>query len=1010
MGNIYNIPADWNFTESLALGIMEISGGKTENLSAIKILLPTRRACRELRNSFLKITKGKTIILPSMYPIGDLDAEELELKIGGSGNNKEIIEIPPAISDLRRQLLLTTLIKKLPEHTGNTSQAIKLAAALCKLMDQIYAENLSLADMDKLVPEEFSEHWQITLNFLKILSTSWPEILKEHNLIDAADRRNRILKAQSDFWKENPPTTPIIAAGSTGTIPAVSNLLKTISSLPEGMVIIPGLDDNIDDESWQFLEPTHPQYAIKNLLNHIGIDKEEVKIWKYEAQELNQNWHKQYNKQFHKILASEIMRPSQTIDKWKDINIANIKEHIKRKDILKIECENEQDEATLISMLMREALEDPDKICALVTPDRFLARRVAASLKRWNINIDDSGGYNLSDSLIGSYLRLILQALLEEFTPSTLLPLLKHKITSGLNISKNFRSDIRLLEKYLLRGKAPQEKGINGLIKHLEQKKLDKYAPLTESIACHIEEFLQQLEPIFEQNRFIIDSPKPLESWIESHIKIAEDLATTHDQSGAERLWSGDAGQAASLFFTQLIEESENLPNVTAKEYFDIIQTLMKNIMVRPKYGTHPRLIIIGLMESRLYHADRMILAGLNENTWPPEPSPDPWMSRPMKKEYNLPPPERVIGTAAHDFVSCFCAKEIFLTRSKRQGDAPSVPSRWLQRLDTVIKAAGIDPEIINSNYHKKLLSYLTSNNKDIQPAQRPAPCPPVKNRPKKLSVTQIEKWMIDPYSIYAKHILKLNCLDEIEKESDASELGNVTHEILERFITANKTTLPDNSIEIMKNIAFEILGNKLFEKSKWIFWKQRFDIMALWFTENEKKRREKHTPLLLEQKGSIMVGHDTAKITLTARTDRIDLSVDGYLSIIDYKTGTPPKKPEITSGRKPQLPLTGLIVEKGGFKEIHDTKIASLEIWEVSGKGNGGDIISIDNEKNDNEVQELILDAKEALETLVTKFANEQTPYYATPNLSSIKTNDYLEYNHLARTKEWADISGDMS
>lgn len=1008
LDNIYNIPADWNFTHALAQGVIDQTAMKPENMAKIKILLPTRRSCRELANAFLNITKGKSLILPIMHPIGDIDSEELELKIASDTDYINIIDIPPAIPPIKRQLLLASLVRKLPEYHGNIEQSIKLSLALCKLMDQIYAENLSLSDMKGLVSDEFAEHWQITIDFLSILEEHWPKILTSYNFIDGADRRNRILNLQSDYWERNNPDYRIIAAGSTGTIPAVARLLNVISKMPKGTVIIPGLDTNIDHESWDNLEPTHPQYAIKSLLNILDVPKENVSLWPYKPD--STDWNKDGHTEAHNILASEIMRPSVTINKWQDIKDDRIISLIvsENKSLQRVECHNEEEEAALIALVMRESLENPDKTCCLVTPDRFLARRVAVSLKKWGIDIDDSGGYNLSDSVVGSFIRLVTKSIIDGFSPISFISLLKHRLASGGLFSDNYRSVVRLIDKYLLRGKSPDNKNIYGLLELLIEKQFSSYVNISDEIATEIKEFLLYIEQIYEDLNDNNNERKSINHWIDKNLEIAEALASQKGKTGADKLWAGENGEAAAEFFINLKEQAEFINDITLNEYYEIISSLMKQVMIRPKFGMHPRLSIIGLMESRLFKADRMIISGLNENVWPPEIAHDPWMSRPMRKAYNLPEPEMAIGSAAHDFVSCLCSPEIIMTRSKNIGNSPSVPSRWLQRLDTIIKSIEKSPDVLNNYDYQHILETITSNNSKIIPCSRPEPKPDVKYRPKKLSVTEIEKWMIDPYSIYAKHILRLRPLDDIEKNTDAAEIGTITHKIFERFISENKKNIPEDSKLIIHKIANEVIGEKINEKGNWIFWQQRFDKISDWFIANEKIRRKSYQPFMMEQSGTMTVSCGSVDFTLSVKADRLDLSVGGEQSIIDYKTGTPPTKTEIKSGRKPQLPLTALIAQNGGFTETHDTKIASMEIWSMTGSNDGGTILHIDATEEPSELKEIIDNAENSLIDLVNVFNNNDTPYYSIPNGSILKLNDYLEYNHLARVSEWSDSEVD--
>lgn len=1006
MSQVYNIPAHYPFLETLAQGLLDEVGENTEKLIDIKILLPTRRACRNLRDTFLRLTKGEALLLPLMQPVSDLDADELDIMLSGlNQNTSSLLDIPPALSPLRRYLLLAAQIRKVPNFAGSMTQSIKLAIALGQLMDQIYNEDLDLADLYKLVPEDFATHWQITIKFLEIVSLTWPEILKSHGAIDAADRRNKILRSQKKLWQTTPPKGRIIAAGIIGSVPAVADLLDVIRTLPQGEIILPAFNDLLDEESWKNLEETHPDHAFYTLLHKLEIKREDVSTWPLIKEKLSTD-----DSKIKSILATEIMRPAVTTHKWQQLAMEpygqDLKQLISGDTLQRLECETSQEEATLISIIMREAVENPDKTCALITADRHLARRVSSALKRWNINVDDSGGFNLAHSKVGSFLLLTMQACKDKLSPISLLSLLTHNLTTGGGELDNFRSLIRLLEKRVLRGPKPDKPNIEGVRQRIKQKRTEQFDPISDEDADHIEALLQNLDPILNHLTDSIDTPKPLKSWLEKHLTLAEALCSTKDHSGAEILWRGEDGGATAAFLSELYEQASHLGNITADEYYDILEHFMKAQMIRPNYGTHPRLIILGLMEARLYKADRIILAGLNEKIWPPEVKPDMWMSRPMRQQYGLPDPDRIIGQAAHDFIGNFCAPEIFMTRSKKMDNSPAVPSRWWQRMDTIFSSLDIDIKNDKSNHYDYMTRSLLHSDTPPSPCERPQPKPPIRYRPNKLSVTAIEKWMMDPYTIYARHILKLKKLKPLEENVDAAEKGSIMHEIFDKFITAHPDKIPQNAENIILQMAHDTIGQKLKEPAMENFWWPRFIRLASWFVENEHEWRKEHKPLKTEVSGQLKLQIDKNHFTITARADRIDLNVDGTYAIIDYKTGTPPSKEEIKRGAKPQLSLEAGILLKAGYQDINAGNIGYIGAWKMSGgypQAERKDLFLSNSRYGPNDLADT---AVEGLKNLVKAFNDENTPYISFPNLPDQIPPSCQDYVHLARVKEWADGS----
>ena len=183
-----------------------------------------------------------------------------------------------------------------------------------------------------------------------------------------------------------------------------------------------------------------------------------------------------------------------------------------------------------------------------------------------------------------------------------------------------------------------------------------------------------------------------------AHVAFAQDLAASDEESGEARLWAGEAGEALAEFLAELSEALGDVPPIEGRRWPALLESLLAGRVLRPRYGRHPRLAIWGPLEARLQTADLVILGGLNEGSWPQQVPVDPWFSRPMRRSLGLASPERRIGQAAHDFAQAWCsAPQLMLTRALRVEGAPTVPSRWLLRLDSLLRLIGIEPETLHA-------------------------------------------------------------------------------------------------------------------------------------------------------------------------------------------------------------------------------------------------------------------------------------------------------------------------
>jgi ATP-dependent helicase/nuclease subunit B len=448
---VFTIAPSTPFVDALAAGVLADAGPDPAVLPAVRILLPNRRSVRALTTAFLRQSEGRAMLLPRIYPIGDIDEDELAFEDQGLSGTAVGLSLSPPMPALRRQLLLTRLILAFGRNAATPDQAARLAAELARLLDQIHTEGLDFRRLGELVPERFAEHWELTLDFLAIVSEHWPRILAEEGCLDAADHRNRLIKAQARAWREAPPAAPVIAAGSTGSIPATAELLVTVSRLPRGAVILPGLDQDADDETWNELEPCHPQYGMARLLDRLGIHRRDVQPWPAPGLSSPRTG--------RSIMINRALRPSATAEQWRHGEALSAKAF---EGGTRIDAPGPEEEARAIALIMRGALETEGKTAALTTPDRGLARRVAAELQRWNLVVDDSGGRPLAQTQPGAFLRLTARAVAEDLAPVPLLAMLKHPLAAAGERPASFRRLVRQLERLILRGPRPQP-GIAGL-------------------------------------------------------------------------------------------------------------------------------------------------------------------------------------------------------------------------------------------------------------------------------------------------------------------------------------------------------------------------------------------------------------------------------------------------------------------------------------------------------------------------------------------------------------------
>ncbi len=992
---VYTIASDAPFLDILAKAVLRgfpyAEGHQHPSLAAWTILVPTRRAARALQEKLL-IESGKTaLVLPQIRPIGDLDEDVLEAR-------HPYVGLPDAISDIGREFALIDLIDtwaaenqqlRLAQELAQAPQQTQsLAASLAELTDVMETEEVSFDRLPEAYLIDLAVHREAILSLFDLVSKKLPAQLMSENLMGAREQRSRLIRLEAKRLTENPPAGPIIAAGSTGTIPATRELLKAISTLENGAVILPAVDQDMDAKSWEAVSPQHPQFAIRQLVEAIGVERENIVTLGTASGD--RAW-----------LASELMRPSEVSDDWQQA-LAGQGGRIKRalENVSFVEARDKNDEASIIALMMRQALEKPAGDMALVTPDRDLARRVKANLSRWHIEVDDSAGEPLSRFGAASLLVLLMDAAEENFSASALQSLFSHPLAKFGFERAQFSASARHIEVTLFRS-LPMIHGLEGLLPSLDLAlKGAKGDSHPHPIVAHLKESdWQEMRECLARVVEILSplSPRSVTTFRE-HL---DGLMSVAEKISGGGYWDGPEAEELETLVESLRQESPRLPVCSFERASAMIRRHLQRIPVRDIKNSGTRLSILGLLEARLVHPQTVILGGLNEGTWPRLPDPGPWLNRPMRDVFGMQQPERNIGQGAHDFVQAFGAPQVFLTWARRDGMDPAIPSRWILRLQTILKAAGHRPEDMPSEPWQAWAARLDqADTVRPTPHGKPQPRPPADARPKRISVSRVETLIRDPYAIYADAVLKLRPLPNIAAAPDAALRGTLFHKAIGDFFTLYPKALPGDAVE-----KFIALGEEIFRPFRsdpeiMGFWWARFQRLARWIVENEVSLRSDAIHVFAEVKGLLDLKIGTADFKLSARADRIDILTDGTARIVDFKTGAIPSGPKIKEGFSPQLTLEAAMLELGAFEHVGKHETTDLTYIRITGGIPPGELKSVG-------LAPMAV-AREHLARLIGLLGKYQNPNLAyLPRYAIENVEAVCDYDHLSRYREWI-LAGD--
>lgn len=1010
MRKFISIPFNYAFLDIVSRKWMEEIRHQDRPSSGM-IILPNQRTAKALINSFIRINQGRPVLLPQILSVGAMD--EMGMVLGGRSQ----LALLPAVHRVKRLSVLTTMIMQRNRYTDNPMQAgaaWNMASSLADLMDEAEWAGCDLyRELPKAVEGDYAQHWQEVLRFLFIVTEMWPQWLADNQMMNPVARRVAILKAQVASWRDSHHADPIWLVGFSDARPAIIDFISAILQLPRGRLVIAGMQEDLSESEWNALPLTHPFFETAKMLSFLGVKRFDFQEWRLQdARRIGEA---------RVSVFEQALLPARNLEKW-----LVDRQPVSLSGCFLISPLNQQQEAMAIALIIRDALETPGKRIALVTPDRNLAMRVSLELGRWGVIADDSAGEPLYKTAGAVLLNLVLQACIEDFTPVSLLSLLKHPLVCCGVEASLCREYSRLLEIHVLRQFAAS--GLltirEALIKKVDEiNQLGRPALTTDlahflSVAPALVQLLDRLQEItcslFNGGRRV-----SLSQWVTDLVKVLELLVSTPQQAGDAILWRAEEGNALAEHLRDMIVETESIQEIDLQEFSSILNASYQGIMVRGRRALrgrkerelHPRVYIWGLLEARLQDVEMVILGGLSEGVWPSVVDPGPWLNRQMREKIGMRVPDAEVGQNAYDFMALCCSiPEVVLSAPLRRENAPVVQSRWIVRLKAWLDGRN---SRIASHPVMEWMKVLDQPGNSPESIGYPCPVPPLSLRPRSMSITDVERWIKNPYEIYAKKILCLEKITGIEEDRSAAIFGMVVHEGLRRAYEshAGQWTMA----WVLQALLDELdnRGDILDSYKQW--WRERLLRIADWVFCREKERRDLRglSKPYLEWKGHYRFQFENGLgFTLRGRADRIDLNHDGTVDVLDYKTGTLPSINKVESGLFPQLPLEAAMIVRGGFgQELAKGDIQQFRYWQLKGDIEKGKECIIENEQKAGQDHVLSERYWQALQNLIIAYDDETQPYLFQLRSSLIReyaaqrVSGFGDYRHLARALEWSIV-----
>ncbi len=962
MARVFFLPPGCDFSEEFTKGLIErFAPSSPLAMAQAEIYLNTGRVRRGIIKAF---GEQGTYLLPKMRLVTEL------------AHDSRFFEIAPPVPGLRRKLELFQAVSKLLEKDDRfaaQSSAFDLADSLGRLMDEMHAEGVSPDQLRQLDVSQHSAHWAQSLKFINIMSEFWYRT----DIPDTQARQRMVVERLVEKWQLEPPSHPVLVAGSTGSRGATRLLMETVAKLPQGAVILPCFDADLPDSVWNGMDDSttgqdHPQFRFISLFKNLKMRPKDVAAWRPHAK----------TNSARNRLMSLALRPAPVTNQWlaEGPQLKNIDKATENLTLL--EAPHPRAEALAIAYRLRQAAEMGES-AALVTPDRRLAKQVKAALSRWRIQPQDSFDLSLSDTQVGRLLLQVSACIGHKINAPSLINLLRHPIVHSLSHPNAHHNRVDRLEFSLRRHQKADD--FEHQLETLFPKDWDDEVKPWNNWLMGI---LAQLEAAQEAN---------LAEFAALHRSIAQTLMSgSSATSKSSTEWTMFAGSTALDLICELEREGVAGGDVDFQSYHHLFTSLARRQSVpRGEQGNFPGIHIWNTLDARMQSPDVIIAGGLNEGQWPAAAPIDPWLNRTLRHEAGLLMPERNTGLLAHDFQQAASARHVVLSRSERLANEPSVPSRWLIRLTTLLAGIGDDGKSALAAMQSRgqqliKASQAMEHSHPAEPRElRPNPKPPIEARPRQLSVTAIKTLISNPYEIYASRILGLRELAPLQLVNFAALRGQIMHKIVQNFVAIIAKTQDKCTPQAFMSTAEDILASAPVPLHLQRLWWVQLNDMAPDFIAQELERLESAIPAALEASGRMAL--DKIDFELTARCDRIDqLNDESGLIVYDYKTGALPGMAEIKR-RDKQIPLTVKMLEKGGFSTIEPQDVSQAAYIKI---GKSTEVKFVD--------KGLVEDTWQGLLYLIARYQKPDTGYLSRRNMYQFRYGE--AFDHLARYGEWEE------
>lgn len=910
--------------------------------------LPTRRAARAFLSKLALHAPHDAVVMPrvvalSERPLVDLESEPLLL---ASNTERRLLMYSLLRQDAYKdQALLCT----------SERQFFQFVDAVLLVLDELILYEVSLDRFARLLPLELAAHQTEALKLLQQIYAVWFSYLKEQGYQDPTEARVLSYRAYTRQLQDHP--YPVISVGIQAQYGFVVDFLKELHTFPQGQVYYVGTRCSPMTQDAD-VDRGHPQGHLLQLFKKMGVTFEDVPY-------LESDHITPFESFLSRLFDNHHVSDTQHVNQTPPVDTSIQHLHC-------IETHNLFEEAEVIALLMAESALTLDKTVALITSNQSLASMVTALLKRWSIVPDQSMSDSFKNSSLGRLLLLSAEFLVGSFSPTLFLSLLKHPYVS-LGVGRlAVLSSVRLLENDVMRTSRVIRNESDLLLKTLP----DSVRASLVSLIAQKQETQRRMKE--NPNISFADLIKELKAFL-LHLVEGTQLGSYGS------IFKTPEGQSFEAWLLGIEQSTVHKTRLNYTYWPEILRVFLADLPTATAWGKHPRVFILGPLEARLLSFDRVILPDFNEGRWPRSSSPSVWLGDRMKESLGMDGDRVSMSQQADDFLTFVLQKEVFITRARRVDGNPTIPSRWLMRLQAqLVRENKTLPS--RDHYHEWAKQLWHQGEKVQSLITRPAANPPLNARPRRLTLSAIKRLKDNPYGFYLSDVLRLRPLNPLMHQLDAPRFGALLHAVLaDDLLSRDSASAPSGSFleQVTSRVFFAYIEHPLWR----FYWKNRVEEALEFYCTLDAQLSQRADQSIAEIKVSTTLTLPFGSFELIAKADRIDVMSDRATRIIDYKTGKCPTLLEISRCDDVQLALEGLMIQNGALNTYDVMDTSALQYWDLK----AGKCVNIP------DVASCIKSAKDDLDALLEHY------YEAGMAYDLVLKNLYEDVRHFSRWDEWA-------